>query len=252
MPPFFPAPPVLAAPTAASPVPARRFVGGPAARRDVGELSAPEGAGRLWERVEAFRGNRRALERWMAEAYAHADGRPFTADDLDRALAANGLSERFRARQAENVRFLFGFHRGARGKVEQALFLTAEELDALVERLGLRAEVEAMRDFHRSAVLARMGVGDRLRLVLTREKYLADLGILDAVDRELEAYARERFERQAASAPAASAVEERVRREMGLDPEAMRRLMRRYRMVGFARSLLAASAAPARPMPAMR
>ncbi len=225
-------------------LPARRFVAGPAARRDVEELAGECGAAALWEIVEANKGNRRAIEQRLGQLYADADGRPLSPRDVDELLRRHGLADRFRAREAENVRFLFGFHKGARAKVAQALLLDPQELHRLLADLHLDGEVEAMRERQRAHVREKMPMPERLRLVLTREKYLADIGILPEVDRDVEAHVKAVFARCAQSAPASSAVEERVRRELGLDPESMRRLLRRYRLHGLARSLLSGATQP--------
>jgi hypothetical protein len=232
------------APALAPSTGAGRFVAGPAARRDASELQGPSGSAALWDLIEAYKGNRCAIERRLVELYARPDGSSLASSDFDALLARHGLTERFRTRQIENIRFLFGFHKGAKAKVAQALLIDLGALDALLTDLGLRSEIEGLRERHRGFVRTRMPLAERLRLVLVREKYLADLGILEDVDRAVEAHVREAFSRHSASAPAASAVEERVRRELALDPETMKRLIRRYRLFGHARSLLASQVVP--------
>jgi hypothetical protein len=236
----------------ALPVGVGRFVAGPAARRDLVELQGEEGVEVLWEMIESNKGNRRAVQHRFTQLYSRPDGSAATEGDLDSLIRRHDLGERFRVRQSENLRFLFGFHKGARAKVAQALLVDLAAMDALIQELGMKEEVEAMRERYRVTVRDRLPLPERLRLVLSREKYLADLGILPEVDRAVEQYVRDAFARNSSAAPAASAVEERVRRELALDPEAMRRLVRRYRLFGYARSLLVPPAPVAENRPEIR
>jgi len=161
--------------TARSPAPPRgRFTNVEAGRQPLEALEEPAGRATLVSLLRQH-GHRLALLRALAQGYVGGHGEP-TAAELDALLASHGLLDQVESAERELVRAALSEHRGALGRVAWALGLRRSELDALVTRLGLHAEVDRLRERFRRETLAPSSWTARLDL-LGRRKYLEDLGV---------------------------------------------------------------------------
>lgn len=188
------------------------------------ELQGPGGRLVLDRFIGEEKANPRVLAAKVAERYA-GPGRELHEADLRQLLAHHGLLPLFQEREVANTRFLLGFHQGARNKLANALLMNAAELGTYLSRLGLTEELERTRAERARLELGRKRMTDRLVQVLTRAPYLDDLGVLGVIDREVREHIEQLFAARQATGAAAA---EEVRGELGVEPNAFAKLLKRY------------------------
>lgn len=201
------------------------------ARLPFESLLNPAGRGEL-ERLFEEKANPRVLAAKIAETYEGRDGRAFEEDALRFLLEHHGLTATFRDREIANVRFLIGFHQGARGKLANALRMTPAELVEYLDRLGLTEELERTRAERARQELGRSRLRDRVAQVLTRAPYLDDLGVLPVIDREVRDHLERLISDLAPRTSGAEELAERLRGELDLEPHPLAKLLRRYDLAG--------------------
>src|SRR5262249_4907910 len=148
------------------------------------------------------------------------DPQPHEVEEL---LAEHGLLDDAEARERELVLGALDEHRGALGRVAWVLGVRPAELRAMVERLGLDAEVERARERFRREALAPAHWTMRLDL-LGRRKYLEDLGLERSFDERLRTDLSSELSRTDAADP------ERIphlARKLGVPPELLARSLTR-------------------------
>ncbi len=201
----------------------------PAERRPFPELMEPQGRALLERLMAQEKANPRQLVAKLTEEY-QGPGRELSESDLRELLEHHGLAHSFRGREVQNVRFLIGFHQGARGKLCNALQMSPEELASYLEEIGLAQELERTRVERARIELGRRRMPERLVQVLTRAPFLDDLGVLSVIDREVRQELEALFEEKESQGDSPRAVAEDVRAHLGLEPNPFAKLLRRYDM----------------------
>jgi hypothetical protein len=204
---------------APKPVPAEKPAPALPAKAPFSELQGPGGRPILERLVADEKANPRVLAAVLAERF-DGPGRPVSESDLRQLLAFHGLGPTFHEREVANARFLVGFHQGARAKLCNALQLSAHELGAYLDRLGVSEELERTRAERARVELGKKRLPDRIAQVLTRAPYLDDLGVLAVIDREVRA--------QLEQALATHGGGETAREALAVDPKAFTKLLKRY------------------------
>lgn len=118
--------------------------------------------------------------------------------------------------------------RGDRPRVARALGIPLEALEARVDALGVRPEVERLRAQARRRERERSDLADRLEQVLHRAGYLADLGALWPIDRDVRERVGEIWRRICAESPSDRAARAALKNALGIDDAQVRRLLTRY------------------------
>lgn len=185
------------------------------------ELQAATGRAIIEKLLADEKANPRVLARKLAERFDGPAGRDINESDLRSLLRAHGLAERFKELEFTNTRFMIGFHQGARSKLSNALLMNSQELDTYLTKIELSDELARIRAERSRMELGRRKLQDRISQVLTRAPYLDDIGVLPVVDREVREQLEDLF--QACSGDA-----EKVREELGLEPNPFAKLLRRY------------------------
>jgi len=207
------------------------------ARHDFSELQGSAGRLILERQFAEEKANPRVLAEKLGATHHGPAGRDIAESDLRALLAHHGLAESFREREIANTRFLVGFHQGAKAKLANALKLTAPELSAYLERLGLAEELDRVRSERARVELGRRKLGERIAQVLTRAPYLDDLGVLGVIDGDVREQVTRLLADQAPAAADAAELREKVRAELGMEPNPFAKLLRRYNLTDPAESL---------------
>jgi hypothetical protein len=150
-----------------------------------------------------------------------------TAQALDKALERVGLLAETIARERELVLATLEEHRGALGRAAWALGVRTTELRVWVERLGIGAEVDRLREHFRNLALEPAHWTARLDL-LGKRKYLEDLGVTADFERALTKDLRQALDTTAGVAEERTAA---LANRLGVAPEALRRSILRLRLV---------------------
>jgi hypothetical protein len=156
------------------PEPRGRFSQLPSQTRPVEDLLDPEIRAELQALAVQHR-HRVALQKALAQQF-QSRGKPPSEDELREALERHGLLEELERRERELVLGSYAEQRGAAGRVAWALDVSPAELARLTQALGLKDEVEEIKERFRREALAPRPLAARLDL-LGRDRYLADLGI---------------------------------------------------------------------------
>jgi len=102
---------------------------------------------------------------------------------------AAGLERELALRERDLIRALWSKHRGSEKKVAAELDMAPPELRGLLVERGLSRELEAQRDRLRREALRRRWPRERIEQVLDRRDELRELGVLEALEREVSARA---------------------------------------------------------------
>lgn len=206
-----------------APAPRGRFAQLPAAKLPFEELAGAQAGAQLAQQV-AQHGHRFALLRALAAQYTGRLGATLTEEDLEAALGRHRLLERLHTQEGDLVRTTLRETRGALGRAAWTVGLSPAEMNRLVTSLGLTQEIEAIREhFRRDALAAPL----RIRMdLLSRGKYLADLGIQKRLQEAVRAELHALLVKSGARSDLKRAVEE-VARNQGFQPERLARAMER-------------------------
>jgi hypothetical protein len=177
--------------------------------------------------INQMKFDRRDLVQRLNVQFAGMPGVPLEEEDVMVALHYHQLGDALRKREGEILCRHLTKQRGSLTKTAQAMKLEPERLKARVADLHLEDDVARVRNQFREEIMERSAFGHRLELALTREKYLADLGILTEVDDSLRREVRAAL----AQLPGGTDLVARgqaIRAQFSLDEQAYRRLVRRY------------------------
>jgi len=98
---------------------------------------------------------------------------------------AAGLERELALRERDLIRALFARHQGSETRVAAELQSSPEALRDIVVERGLSREVEALRHRFRREALRRRWPKDRIEQLLDRRDELAELGVLEGLEREV-------------------------------------------------------------------
>ena len=117
-------------------------------------------------------------------------GSPLSPAALLARFRAAGLEREFGQRERDLVRALLSRHRGALKPAGDELGLPPRELQALIRERGLTREVETLREAQRREVRSARWPQARIEQALRQRERLEDLGVLDELDKEVDARVR--------------------------------------------------------------
>ncbi|MBS2029219.1 MAG: hypothetical protein JST54_15055 [Deltaproteobacteria bacterium] len=169
--------------------PKGRLVLGTPAHRELRELESQAGAAELRELLKTYKGNRRQIIGSLNRVFRST--KKWGPEELDVLLARHGLRAEAERQELDNLRYLFTQARGELGEVAKKLKVTPADLRKDLEARGLWAEAERLRDRFRRELFGKP-LGEQVRLLLTRGRYLRELGAQEALERHV----REEVERQ--------------------------------------------------------
>lgn len=217
-----------------------RYVSGPPVRRPFAELEAPSGRAIVEDLVTELRANRRQIVERLDALWARPDGRPIGDADFDRLLTRHGLAAWWARVERENLRVLLRQHRGFLPAVRRTLRLDARELQQLLRRYGLEADVAELKERTREDARTERPLADRIAFVADKEEILRDAGVLEELDERNLAALRPAIEAAAAGGASTepTVVVELARRALGIEPRIWRKAVRRYRLAHLAAGLL--------------
>lgn len=155
---------------------------------------------------------------------------------LDRLARGGDLEVLWHAANRTTIHALIERYHGGIGRVAEMLARDTDSFLALVDRLGLRGELNYVRGREQTR-LAAGDLGERLGHVLYRQGMLADLGILADVDTRTREEVRELCAEIAGEADDVEAVLEQLARACSLDAGGMDKLERRYDLRRFVADL---------------
>ncbi len=115
---------------------------------------------------------------------------PLSTAALLARFRAAGLEREFGQRERDLVRALLSRHRGALAPAAEELDLSAKELQDVVRERGLTREVETLRDQQRRSAREAKWPQGRIELWLRQGEWLADLGLWDELDKEIDTRVR--------------------------------------------------------------
>jgi len=150
------------------------------------ELLLPAGRGELARLVRRHGGRRPVLATALAATYRRADGAPVGSADLDAALEHHGLERAFLRRERDE---LFHAVRAANGVLAKAAAALGHDLASLglaIGRLGLEADVKRLREARRRDLRSKATLSERAQLWVGSGDALADLELLDEVEKDLK------------------------------------------------------------------
>ncbi|BDG06413.1 Fis family transcriptional regulator [Anaeromyxobacter oryzae] len=153
----------------------------------VSALLEPGGRAVL-ERLVRRHGARRALI--LAElgaGWRRDEGGAPREEDLAALLEEHGLARAFERREHDEVLHAFRAAGGVRARAAASLGVETDALDAIVDRLGARADVDRIRDERRADLRGRATLTDRVHLLLEDPERLLDLGLLAEIEADLAA-----------------------------------------------------------------
>ncbi len=158
------------------------------------QVKHPEKPARVAHELSAAQGDElRAILRELGPrrnqlaARLGSSGKPLSHAAVLARFRAAGLEREFGQRERDLVRALLSRHRGSLAAAAGELALQRHELEALVRERGLAKEVEAQREEQRAQVRAAAWPKARLKLLLERADWLADLGLREELAGEARA-----------------------------------------------------------------
>jgi hypothetical protein len=137
------------------------------------------------ERLVRDHGARRAFLLRELAAWHTAHGGPPADEDLTALLEHHGLARAFAHRERDELLHALRAARGDRGAAAKQVGLDGEAFERALGRLGAAAEAERLREDRRAELRARATIAERARLVAAEADRLADLGILEELERDL-------------------------------------------------------------------
>jgi hypothetical protein len=176
--------------------------------------------------------DRFALTRALGDQYGgRKEGQPLRTEDLERALRHHELLDGLEKKEYEAVLAAYSEQRGASSRVSWALGLTVPELHRLVNALGVKDQVEEIRERFRREALAPRNLASRLDL-LGRGKYLSDLGIRKRFDDALRGDLKKLLQTCARQASGDEDVLSVAARREGTQAELLRRAVEKLGLQG--------------------
>lgn len=199
-------------------------------------------AGNALEALIAQHPHRFALLGVLGEQFQSRGQEDLSLSDLEAGLRQHGLLERLEKQERELLLGSFTDHRGATARVSWALGLRPAELTKLVALLGLREEVESVRERFQREALSPRNLSARLDL-LGRTRYLADLGIEKKFREALTRDLKDLLGRYAGEAHSLEELAEQVGRSQGAPRELVIRAIDKLGLTDSFKDRLGSSAA---------
>ncbi|HYD40573.1 MAG TPA: Fis family transcriptional regulator [Anaeromyxobacter sp.] len=137
------------------------------------------------ERLVRKHGARRSFLLAELAGWRTVTGAAPTNEQLSAVLEHHGLARSFAHRERDELLHAL---RAARGDLRGAAARVGLERDAYeraLARLGATADAERLRDERRAELRARATIAERCRMLAAESDQLADLGLLDELEREL-------------------------------------------------------------------
>jgi hypothetical protein len=189
----------------------------------------------VMERLLRRHGGRRArIVAALAEGWRRADGAPIGSDDFDRLLTRHGMARAYETRERDELLHAVRAGGGLRATAAAALGLTPDALDAATDRLGVRAQIDVLREQRRRDFRARGTLAQRSHLVLNEMERLADLGLLEEFAEDLRKRLPDHLHALAASSDAPVTL--LLTESLSLDSRQVEELARRLGLALEARS----------------
>lgn len=203
------------------------------------ELLGPAGA--MLEAMIAQHPHRFALLGVLGEQYQSRGSDELSLSDLSAALRQHGLLERLEQQERELLLGSYTDHRGAGSRVSWALNLRPADLDKLVALLGLKPQVDSVRERFQREALSPKNLAARLDL-LGRSKYLRELGIEKKFREALGRDLRDLLGRYAPESHSLDELAEQVGRQHGAPRELVLRAIDKLGLTEAFKDRLAAEA----------
>jgi hypothetical protein len=189
----------------------------PAPRRPALDALFEEEGRAVLERLVREHGARRAvLAAALTKGWARGDGSAPDEGDLARLLDAHRLTRGFERRERDEARYALRAAGGLTAPAAAALGVPPGALPALLRRLGVEGEAEALREVRRAELRRRGTLSERLRLLSGDEARLADLGLLADFEDDLRARLPEHA--RALRAAGAGTLAPALARSLGVTP----------------------------------
>jgi hypothetical protein len=179
--------------------------------------------GRLVRRAGA---NRVALLADLATRWASGDGASPSSDDLDRLLEHHGLTRGFAERERALYLHAVRKHGGIMIRMARELGATPEDVRGAIDRLGLRAATDSVRDLRRRVLDRKATLSERARLLDEEADALADLGLLARYEEDLRRRLPEHLRALSVGGRSPSAAD--LGRSLSLSRSAVDRLVLRF------------------------
>jgi hypothetical protein len=184
------------------------------------------GRAEVERRTRRLGANRAAILADLGRGFARPDGEPLSHEDLDRLLEHHGLARGFAEHERALLLHTLRKHRGVLARSAAALGIDAASLSASLDRLGLRAEAESIRETRRRGLDRKGTLSERARLLDEEEEALADLGLRDAWVEDLRSRLPGHLRALVATGRAPSAID--LGRSLSLSRGAVDRLVARF------------------------
>ena len=181
--------------------------------------------------IHQLRFGRTDLVEKLNEQYRGMPGVPLEQEDVLRALHYHKLTEALFEREREILCRQLRKQGGSLAKTAQKMKMTTQQLQERMDELGLAEEFTRIRNEFKEEILERSDLKHRLDLALTKEKYLADLGIDKEVDDSIRRELQEAIGR-IGGALSDDSTQRLICDELSLDEQRYRRLVRRYGLAG--------------------
>jgi hypothetical protein len=179
--------------------------------------------GRLVRRTGA---NRTTLLADLATRWASGAGAPPTSDDLDRLLEHHGLTRGFAERERALYLHAVRKHGGVMIRMARELGATPEDIRGAIDRLGLRAATDSVRELRRRVLDRKATLSERARLLDEEADALADLGLLARYEDDLRRRLPEHLRALSVGGRSPSAAD--LGRSLSLSRSAVDRLVLRF------------------------
>jgi hypothetical protein len=137
------------------------------------------------ERLVRKHGARRSFLLAELAVWRTAAGAAPADEELTALLEHHGLARSFAHRERDELLHALRAARGDRAGAAARVGLDRDAYDRALDRLGARADAERLRDERRAELRSRATLAERCRLLSAEPDRLADLGLLDELEREL-------------------------------------------------------------------
>lgn len=168
--------------------------------------------------------HRVALLRALEQGYTGRRGEALTVGDVEDLLEAHELFDAIQQKERDGALAAVLEQKGSIGRAAKDFGMSAEELELLVDALGLKREVKEIRDRFIKEALAPENLSLRLEL-LFRTRYLEDLRIDRKFTTALEAELRALVDEVRDAATSVPTLVDLLSRQHALHPESLRRAL---------------------------
>lgn len=168
--------------------------------------------------------HRVALLRALEQGYTGRKGEALTVGDVEDLLEAHELFEAIQQKERDGALAAVLEQKGSIGRAAKDFGMSGEELELLIEALGLKREIKEIRDRFIKEALAPENLALRLEL-LFRTRYLEDLRIDRKFATALETELRALVDEVRDAATSVPTLVDLLSRQHALHPESLRRAL---------------------------